>query len=143
MRVRLVVGVVLAVVIAACSNAPAPTTLGPGPTPKATPAPTPIPTPTPIPLDVTKGGMTSPVAKGDKATLTVHTAVGADCKIVVEYDSGPSQASGLVEKTADTNGDVSWSWTVGQTTKSGTYPITVTCFKAERQGTLETSFVVQ
>ena len=140
MRVRLVAGFVLAVVISACSNAPAApgaATLGP------TPAPTPIPTPTPIPLDITKGGMTSPVAKGDKATLTVHTAVGADCKIVVEYDSGPSQASGLVEKTADTNGDVSWSWTVGQTTKAGTYPITVMCFKAERQGTLETSFVVQ
>ena len=140
MRVRMVAGIVLAVVISACSNAPAApvaATLGP------TPAPTPIPTPTPIPLDITKGGMTSPVAKGDKATLTVHTAVGADCKIVVEYDSGPSQASGLVEKTADTNGDVSWSWTVGQTTKAGTYPITVTCFKAERQGTLETSFVVQ
>ena len=140
MRVRMVAGIVLAVVISACSNAPAApvaATLGP------TPAPTPIPTPTPIPLDITKGGMTSPVAKGDKATLTVHTAVGADCKIVVEYDSGPSQASGLVEKTADANGDVSWSWTVGQTTKAGTYPITATCFKAERQGTLETSFVVQ
>jgi hypothetical protein len=130
---------VVALVVGACSNGPVvpvAATLGP------TAAPTPVPTPTPIPLDITKGAMTSPVARGDKATLTIHTAVGADCKIAVEYDSGPSQASGLVEKTADASGDVSWTWTVGQTTKTGKWPITVTCFKADRQGVLRTTFEV-
>ena len=94
MRGRLAAAMVVALVVGACSNGPAvpvAATLGP------TAAHTPVPTPTPIPLDITKGAMTSPVARGDKATLTIHTAVGADCKIVVEYDSGPSQASGLVE----------------------------------------------
>ena len=135
MRARIAVVVFAALLVGACSNAP-------GVPVAATLAPTPtaVPTPTPVPLDITKGGMTSPVNKGDKATLTIHTAVGANCKIVVEYDSGPSQASGLVEKTADAAGDVSWSWTVGQTTKVGKWPITVTCFKAERVGTLETTF---
>jgi hypothetical protein len=131
---------VVALVAGACSNGPGVpvvATLGPTPTPTA------VPTPTPVPLDITKGGITSPVAKGDKATLTIHTAVGADCKIEVEYDSGPSKASGLVEKTADAAGDVSWTWTVGQTTKTGSWPITVTCFKENREGTLETSFEVK
>jgi hypothetical protein len=138
-RVRLAAAALLALLLGACSNAPGvPISATPGPTA----APTPVPTPTPIPLDISKGGMTSPVARGDKATLTIHTAVGADCKIVVEYDSGPSQASGLVEKTADAAGDVSWTWTVGQTTKAGKWPVTVTCFKAERQGVLETTFEV-
>jgi hypothetical protein len=130
----------VALVVGACSNAPAApvaATLGP------TPAPTAVPTPTPVPLDVDKGSVSSPVARGDKATATIRTASGADCKIVVEYDSGPSQAAGLGEKTADADGAVSWTWTVGQTTKEGKYPITVTCFKAERQGTLETTFEVK
>ena len=140
MQVRLVVPIVITLVVGACSNGPAATTI---PTPKPTAAPTPVPTPTPIPLDITKGNVTSPVAQGGKATVTVHTAVGADCKIVVEYDSGPSSASGLVEKTADASGDVSWSWTVGQTTKAGKWPITVTCFKADRLGTLQTTFEVK
>ena len=134
MRARSI-ALIVAVVVAGCST--------PAATPAPTPTPTAVPTPTPVPLDITKASMTSPVAKGDKATLTIHTAVGADCKIVVEYDSGPSKASGLVEKTADDAGDVSWSWTVGQTTRSGTWPITVTCFKAEREGTLETTFEVK
>jgi hypothetical protein len=139
-KLRLTVGMVIAIVAGACSNAPGVpvvATLGPTPTPTA------VPTPTPVPLDVTKGSMSSPVAKGGKATLTIHTAVGADCKIVVEYDSGPSKASGLVERTADAAGDVSWTWTVGQTTKAGKWPVTVTCFKAEREGTLETTFEVR
>jgi hypothetical protein len=131
---------VVALIVGACSNAPGVpvvATLGPTPTPTA------VPTPTPVPLEVAKGSVTSPVARGDKATLTVRTAASADCKIVVEYQSGPSQAAGLGEKTADANGDVSWTWTVGQTTVTGRWPITVTCFKAERQGTLETSFEVK
>ena len=140
MGFRLVGAMVAAVLFGACSNAPgAPVSA----TLRPTPTPTAVPTPTPIPLDITKGNLTSPVAQGGKATVTIHTAVGADCKIVVEYDSGPSQASGLVEKTADASGDVSWSWTVGQTTKAGKWPITVTCFKADRQGTLETTFEVR
>ena len=136
---RLTVGIVIAIACAACSNAPGEpiaATLGP------TAAPTAVPTPTPVPLDVTKGSMTSPVARGDKATLTIHTAVGADCKIVVEYDSGPSQASGLVEKTASEAGDLTWTWSVGRTTKVGKWPVTVTCFKGDREGTLETSLEV-
>lgn len=142
MRARFAAGVLTALVLVGCGNMPAvPIAATLAPTPTA--APTPVPTPTPVPLDITKGNVTSPVDQGAKATVTIHTAVGADCQIEVEYDSGPSKASGLVEKTADASGDVSWTWTVGQTTKVGKWPITVTCFKGERQGTLETSFEVK
>jgi hypothetical protein len=135
-----ILGVLLALAAAACSDAPGvPVVATTGPTP----TPTAVPTPTPLPLDVDKGSVSSPVARGDKATVTIRTAAGADCKIVVEYESGPSQAAGLGEKTADADGAVSWTWTVGQTTKVGKYPITVTCFKAEREGTLETTFEVK
>lgn len=136
---RFAAALVIALVVGACSNAPAVPVAA---TAAPTPTPTAAPTPTPIPLDVTKNSMSSPVARGDKATLTVSTAAGADCKIVVEYGSGPSQAAGLGEKTADDAGGVSWTWTVGQTTKPGRYPVTVTCFKGERQGTLELTFEV-
>jgi hypothetical protein len=137
-KARMTLVVLAALLVGGCSNpgVPVVATLGPTPTPTA------VPTPTPIPLDVKRNSMTSPVAHGDRATLTISTAAGADCKIVVEYASGPSQAAGLGEKTADADGAVSWTWTVGQTTKAGRYPITVTCFKENREGTLEVTFEV-
>ena len=64
--------------------------------------------------------------QGSYATHTAHTSPGAYCTITVYYKSGPSTASGLGAKTADSDGNVSWTWKVGTRTTPGTYRIVVT-----------------
>jgi len=46
-------------------------------------------------------------------------------EIAVYYSSGKSKAAGLVDKTSDADGYVSWSWKVGGSTKPGDYQLTV------------------
>ena len=82
--------------------------------------------------------LTSPVSAGAEATITVHSAPGARCLIAVRDKSGPSRAAGLVPKTANSRGQVSWTWRVGTRTTPGRWPIFVTCSAGEQQGTLET-----
>lgn len=87
--------------------------------------------------------LTSPVAPGDDATLTLQTAAAARCTIMVRYKSGPSRAKGLVAKRADREGRVSWTWRVGTRTTPGTWPVTVTCAAGEQEGTLKAALVVR
>lgn len=67
------------------------------------------------------------VARGAMASITVQTAPGTQCDIVVRYKSGPSKAKGLEPKAAGSDGRITWSWTVGRNTTSGSWPVTVTC----------------
>jgi len=94
-------------------------------------------------LDVGLVSLTSPVASGDDASLTVRAAPTARCHITVHYKSGPSKAKGLVSKLADMQGQVSWTWRVGSRTTPGAWPIVVTCSHAGLEGTLQTRFVVR
>jgi beta-lactamase superfamily II metal-dependent hydrolase len=105
------------------------------PTPLLTPSPTPTPTPTLTPTPITTPAaklslkivsVTSPVGRGYTATLLARTEPGAYCTITVYYKSGPSKASGLYEKQADSQGNVSWSWKVGTRTTPGSWRIVVT-----------------
>ncbi len=70
--------------------------------------------------------VTSPIGKGYTATLRANTEPGAYCTITVYYKSGPSRASGLYGKTADSSGNVLWSWKVGTRTTPGSWRIVVT-----------------
>lgn len=84
-------------------------------------------------------GLTSPVAAGSAATLTVRTSpLAVRCSITVDYKSGPSHAAGLAPRPA-LSGQVSWTWTVGRNTTSGRWPIVVSCIGA---GTLRVSIRV-
>jgi hypothetical protein len=94
-------------------------------------------------LQIKLVSLSSPVSPGDDATIAVQTAPNASCLITVRYKSGPSKASGLVPKTSDSKGNVSWTWRVGSRTTPGKWPITVTCSSGGRQGTLGTAFVVR
>jgi hypothetical protein len=67
------------------------------------------------------------VAHGSNATLQVRTTPNTSCSIEVDYKSGPSTAAGLVTKSADSVGNVTWTWKVGAKTTPGSWPITVTC----------------
>jgi hypothetical protein len=69
--------------------------------------------------------VTSPVRPGAHATLVAKTAPGAECAITVYYKSGPSTAQGLYAKTADSSGNVSWTWMVGTRTTPGSWRIVV------------------
>jgi hypothetical protein len=67
-------------------------------------------------------------ARGHQASVTVQVAPGAECSIVCVTPSGKiSTAKGLGDEAADSNGKVTWTWTVGQAAKTGTATVVVTC----------------
>ena len=71
--------------------------------------------------------ITSPLAPGANAMITVKTNADAKCVIKVVYDKTPSTDSGLSEKIADEYGMVSWAWTVEENAPLGSWPVVVTC----------------
>lgn len=87
--------------------------------------------------------LTSPIDPGEMATLTANTTPGAICKITVNYQSGNSEAQGLENKTADSNGNVSWTWEVGANTTPGTYQIVVTATINDQTYPQEIPFIVR
>jgi hypothetical protein len=87
--------------------------------------------------------LTSPIAPGQRETLTIQTTPGADCTIIVYYKSGPSKAQGLDPKKAAADGTVSWSWKVGTSTTPGTWKIVVTATFDGQTVSQEIPFVVQ
>jgi hypothetical protein len=93
-------------------------------------------------LTVKKVSLTESVPRNGTAKVTIKTAPKARCSIDVEYKSGPSTASGLGDKTADSTGKVSWSWKVGGRTTPGRWPIYIDCAKGDREGSLSLTFRV-
>ncbi len=114
------------------------------PKPRATAKPTPKPTSKPTTtISVKVTSHTAAVSRNGTASVRVKTAARAKCSIEVVYNSGPSTAAGLGDKTASATGVVSWSWKVGGRTAYGTYPIYITCALASRTGSASTSFKVR
>ncbi|WEG12230.1 thermonuclease family protein [Pullulanibacillus sp. KACC 23026] len=70
-------------------------------------------------------GTTLNVKHGQYASVTVKTKHGAKGTIEVDYKSGPSHASGLGAKTANSSGMISWKWRVGTNTTPGKYPVII------------------
>ncbi|WP_035424208.1 thermonuclease family protein [Bacillus sp. UNC438CL73TsuS30] len=68
-------------------------------------------------------GTTLTVKHGQQASITIKTKPGVKGTIQVIYSSGPSKASGLTAKTANSGGYITWSWRVGTSTKPGSYPV--------------------
>ncbi len=102
-----------------------PPTQAPPPAPTQAPAPT---SPPPPPASLTITSITSPVRPGQTATLRATTQPSASCSITYTTPAGTvSEAQGLVPKTADSSGNVSWSWVIGTRTGPGTGTVRVTC----------------
>ncbi len=78
-------------------------------------------------IGVSKQSFTTPVVPGSNASLSVKTNPKAACSIRVEYDKQASTDNGLVPKTADEYGIVSWAWTVEDGRPYGKWPVVVTC----------------
>jgi competence protein ComEC len=87
--------------------------------------------------------VTSPVGPGYNAMLLAKTAPGATCGITVYYKSGSSTAQGLYPKTADVNGNVSWTWKVGTRTTPGSWRIVITANLGGNTVSQTTYFTVQ
>jgi hypothetical protein len=69
--------------------------------------------------------VTSPVKRGESATLIAQTIAGARCSISVYYKDVRSGLESLNEKTAEASGSVSWTWKTGTDLASGIYRIEV------------------
>jgi beta-lactamase superfamily II metal-dependent hydrolase len=97
-------------------------------------------TPTPAPGDELFLSLSpvAPTGQGGTATASARTLPGASCTIAVYYTSGPSAAAGLLPKTADSVGSVSWSWRVGTRTSPGQARIVIS---SEIAGQLKTQVV--
>ena len=117
----------------------------PAPTAAATPASTVVPTPAPrqAPAPPVQPPVQAPTVNfinaplsarpGQATSLIVKTSPNTGCSIQVVYKSGPSKAQGLVPKTSDSAGNVSWTWIVGSRTTPGQWPIYVSCASASDQ----------
>lgn len=79
------------------------------------------------PVGVAVQLLTSPVAPGEDATISIHTNPLVDCSIVVKYDNVKSDDPALITKKADEFGVVTWDWVIQKTVPEGSWPITVTC----------------
>lgn len=87
--------------------------------------------------------VTSPVCPGESATLQALTTPGVSCDITVYYMYGPSEASGLYTKMADSDGCVSWTWTVGTNTTPGDWDIVVSASYGLQTASDTTQFTVE
>lgn len=106
----------------------------------AEPKPTP-PSPN-APEGVSVSSLTSPVAAGSNAALTVQTNPGSTCTIAVVYNGVASKDSGLAAKPVGAYGVVTWSWTVEPTVPPGSWPVAVTCVYHGRSGVVQTNLQV-
>ena len=78
----------------------------------------------PKPVQVLKIiSVTTPVECGAKATLTIKGKPYTEYNIDVIYSTTASKAQGLENKTSSADGNVSWTWKVGNGTSPGTYTI--------------------
>lgn len=86
--------------------------------------------------------ITSPVAPGENTSIIIKTSVGAWCTISVIYDDVASKDSGLIGKTADEFGVVTWTWTVGPSVPLGSWPVKVACVRNSHSIVAGTDLVV-
>lgn len=70
--------------------------------------------------------ITTPVSRGQKASVEIIGKPNTEYTISVIYSSGPSQASGLEPAVSDENGYLCWTWRVGASTALGTKEIRIT-----------------
>jgi hypothetical protein len=84
---------------------------------------------------VNRVSITSPVAAGKTAGLTVNVAPQARCTIKLEPRTSVA-STGLGVRTG---GRITWRWRLRPTAKLGRSPVTVRCGSS---GTLRTSFVI-
>lgn len=81
--------------------------------------------------------LTTPVSRGSNATVSIKGLPNTTYDIDVIYSSGASKASGLEDKTSDSEGNVSWTFKVSSNVKPGTYDVKITDGKDSASYSLE------
>lgn len=77
-------------------------------------------------LKLSKAMMT--LSYGQTGTIAATTAAGAQCKVNLYFRDGNTQAgAGMKPKTANSKGEVSWTWVVSSKSPAGIWPFTVEC----------------
>lgn len=95
------------------------------------------------PVGVSIQSMTTPIQPGSNVMMIIKTRPLATCTITVVYNEVASHDSGLMTKTADDFGTVSWTWTVEETVPEGKWPVTVTCSYGKKSGVVIGDLVVK
>lgn len=93
-------------------------------------------------VGVTVQVLTSPLAPGSNASISIHTYPKAKCTINVKYNEVAAVDTGLHDKTADEYGLAMWSWSVPADTPLGTWPVWVTCAHHGLSGQVRGDLVV-
>lgn len=96
-----------------------------------------------VPVSAAVRMISSPVAPGENASITVNTLPGVDCSVEVKYNEVKSTDSGLKLKKADEYGNVSWTWTVEEYVPVGTWPVNVTCVSKDKSAVVRGDLVVK
>lgn len=86
------------------------------------------------PVGVSVQSVTSSVAPGENASITIKTNQDVECSIKVEYNKIAVEDSGLINKQSGEYGVVQWKWVVANSAPTGTWPVGVTCFKNDKSG---------
>lgn len=86
--------------------------------------------------------MTSSVAPGSQASITVRTNPDAQCTISVVYDKTASTDPGLASKIADEYGMITWTWMVEPSVPIGKWPVKVTCVMGANSGVVGGNLLV-
>ena len=81
--------------------------------------------------------LTSPISRGSDVTVSIKGLPNTTYDIDVIYSSGESKASGLEDKTSDSEGNVSWTFKVSSNVKPGTYEVKITDGKNSASYSLE------
>jgi hypothetical protein len=102
-----------------------------------------LPPPAGFQLEVIAMKHTASVRPNHTASVTIKTTQTARCLMAVDYPSGPSTAGGLVTKTADSSGVVTWTWKVGSHAPTGSWPIGIGCSLGHRNGMASTELRVK
>ena len=82
-------------------------------------------------------GLTSPISRGSDVTVSIKGLPNTTYDIDVMYSSGESKASGLEDKTSDSEGNVSWTFKVSSNVKPGTYEVKISDGKDSASYSLE------
>ncbi len=137
LKAALVAFAMVATVACGQSNVP-----GPAVTPSAT---TPTPSsngPTTQELKLEISSLTSPVRRGEAATLTIATASTATAQVRIYYP-GRTDPVVLDEQQVGPGGEASWTWIVDPGAKPGTGRVVVTASVIGRSLQTEQTFTVE
>jgi len=85
-------------------------------------------------LSVSYSSFRNPVKRGTQASVSIHTKAHLKCSIKVVYGNGTSHVAGLTSKYTNVVGQATWTWLVPKATKTGRWPVTVTCQSGSHSG---------